>query len=325
MTGPRLSSNGEQDQLRSDLRTQLPEPGCFPPLVAVESVRTLPMNRAVFRRAKIVYVFEGRARAETALGTRELKAGSAFVLGSGTWCSIHPIRSVHLWTLYVDEFFLRMQMSWLLPRRDRVQPGLHPREWDGSPLVLRPGTDTLRRMEPLFRKISVAGDGRLPAELSAARTITLFLRAVELSLPTVLQVTVPADTESIADWFPVRGSLTTPVAIGHAGQAASILRVHMAERWTVERLATSVAVSRAHLTRLFTTQMGVAPMRYLTEVRLTEFTRLIEETDLSISAAARSVGWFDSRVAAAWFRRRFGMSPSEFRFRPHRVCSAVTS
>jgi transcriptional regulator GlxA family with amidase domain len=99
----------------------------------------------------------------------------------------------------------------------------------------------------------------------------------------------------------------------------------MAERWTVDRLAAAVSLSRSQLTRTFTAHVGASPLRFLTEIRLTEFTRLVEETDLPIGVAARQVGWEDSRVAAAWFRRRYGISPSLYRRNPHPIASVTTA
>ncbi|MGD7731614.1 helix-turn-helix transcriptional regulator [Propionibacteriaceae bacterium G57] len=89
----------------------------------------------------------------------------------------------------------------------------------------------------------------------------------------------------------------------------------MGEPWTVTSLAQELALSRTHLTRLFSTHMGASPMRFLTEVRLTEFSRLIDETDLSVHQASQAVGWADPRVASAWFSRRFGVTPTRYRHR----------
>ncbi|MFF2267410.1 helix-turn-helix transcriptional regulator [Cellulosimicrobium cellulans] len=91
----------------------------------------------------------------------------------------------------------------------------------------------------------------------------------------------------------------------------------MDEFWDLPTLARAATMSRAHLTRLFARHVGIAPMRYLAEIRLTEFARLVEETDLSIGQAARMVGWADPRVASARFYRRFGLTPSRFRLSPH--------
>jgi len=58
---------------------------------------------------------DGAAKVETASGTYKLSPGSAFVLGTGRWCSLIPVRVVRVWTIYVDEEFLRAQMGWALP------------------------------------------------------------------------------------------------------------------------------------------------------------------------------------------------------------------
>lgn len=155
--------------------------------------------------------------------------------------------------------------------------------------------------------------------------IRLFSRAVEYTLPALLiesggnqPPTHPRGS------FPVKGTLTQPPLAPQVRRSTDLLRMRMAESWTVHRLAAEVAMSRTHLTRLFSVQVGVAPMRFLTEVRLTEFTRLIEETGMSMSSAADTVGWADSRVAAGWFRRRFGIGPSEYRRNPHPTCIGET-
>ncbi len=277
----------------------------------------LPTNRAVFEQAKIVYVMEGDTEVETAWGTRRLPQGSALALGSGRWCRLRPLPFVRMWTLYVDETFLRTQMSWFLPDKERVRAGVHPHEWDGSPLVLHPGLTVLRTIEPLWRQISVLHSGAHPPETVAIRTVELFTRTVEATLPALLVPEHDGDSFGAPVSSPINGRLTESTAIGHVGRAIHLLRQHIAEPWTVARLAQAVSVSRTHLTRLFVIQTGVAPMRFLTEMRLTEFTRLVEESDIPIATAAMDVGWADARVASAWFARRFGIAPSQYRVNPH--------
>lgn len=286
-------------------------------VTAVESVRTLPMRRAVFGTAKIVHVMEGAARVHTELGVHELSPGYAFALGARRWCALEPLLATRLWTIYVDERFLRTQMAWALPVRSRVLPGTHPLDWTGAPLVLNPGIHELRRVEPIWRQMSILSGSHLVIEKAAARAVALFASAVEYSVEGFLMPNLDAELSQPSDPSPVLGNLSAFTSTRQAGLAARLLRTRMAEAWTTERLARQVALSRTHLTRLFSTQFGIAPMRFLTEVRITEFTRLIEETDITIDAAARSVGWADSRIASSWFRRRFGTSPSRFRRSPH--------
>lgn len=290
-----------------------------PPLAAVESLRTERIHRAVFGHAKIVHVLEGAVQIETATGTFEMAPGFAMSLGAGMWCSVRPAPSVRMWTLYFDESFLRSHMRWVLADANRARPGVHPDAWDGSALMLHPGVDIINQVEPLWRQISLVSETAEP-EVAATRVIGLFSRAVEIALPALL---AENPMESSRAPSPVHGRLAQPVIARPVRRAIDLLRARIAEPWTVGRLASEVAVSRAHLTRVFAQQVGIAPMRFLIEARLTEFTRLIEETDLSIADASRQVGWKDARVAAVWFRKRFGTTPTQYRRHPHPSCTGA--
>jgi len=266
-----------------------------------------------------VHVMEGRVRLETESGSSDLPPGSAIALGAGRWCSIHPLPFTRMWTLYLDENFLRAQMRWILADSTHVRPGIHPDSWDGSAIIMRPGLHMFRRNEPIWRQISVVGHAEAP-ELTTTRLIALFTRTVEFSLPALLtRKEQEEDHQSRAVEFPLKGTLTQHSLSPHLHLAVVLLRERMAEPWTMQSLSVQLAMSRSHLTRLFNDEVGVAPMRFLTEVRLTEFTRLIDETPLPVSSAARDVGWADARIATRWFSRRFGMTPSEYRQHPHPV------
>ncbi|MBR7551730.1 hypothetical protein KC220_24630, partial [Mycobacterium tuberculosis] len=65
-------------------------------------------------------------------------------------------------------------MAWFLPDKTRLRAGVHPHDWDGSPLVLHPGVSTLRRVEPIWRQLRVLGNGTKSPEVVAVRTVELF-------------------------------------------------------------------------------------------------------------------------------------------------------
>jgi AraC-like DNA-binding protein len=261
---------------------------------------------------------DGRVRITESRDTHELVSGESITVGAKRCLSITPLPAVRMWTLCVDENFLRVHLGRVLTDPDRVHAWLKRDSWDGSAIVWRPGSALQRRFEPIWRQMGAINTQEIP-EVQAARLITLFSHTVEIALPSLMMHPIrqfnSAGTRRNA---PVLGAVSGPRTSKPVRQAMDILRSHMAESWTVQRLSREVATSTSHLTRLFTTQVGVPPMRFLAEVRLTEFTRLIEETELSISTASQSVGWKDGRVAAAQFRRRFGVSPSDFRTKkPH--------
>lgn len=279
-------------------------------------VRQLPTMRAVFTQAKIVNVVDGACEIRTAYGSTVLHAGSAIAVGANQWCQLIPEPEVRIWTVFSDETLWRRQMAGFLPVKQRVRPGVHPEDWDGTPLVFHVGKARLGALEPIWRQLSLLHDARLPLELVTTRTIELLAQWVAAVLPVFL--TPDAQTEEFVDaWRPITGRLTDPAAVGHVAKAAGVLRARLAEPWTVASLAREVALSPTHLTRLFVRHAGAPPMRYLTEIRLTEFARLTEETDMSLTRAAKSVGWNDPRIASEWFRRRFGLTPSQYRVGLH--------
>lgn len=262
---------------------------------------------------------EGAVEVDTANAKHFLTAGASLAIGANRWHGLRPRPRARIWTVYLDEVFLREQMRWLLPDRRRVRPGIHPDDWGAGSRLLHPGVTALELLEPLWRQMNVLNDGTRTPEFAAARTIELFAHWAGIVVPAILAPEIePVDaTRTSSVTGPVRGRLTDSAALGPTCRAVRLLRERMNEPWTVRVLAEEVALSRAHLTRLFVQRTGVAPIRFLTEVRLTEFTRLIEETELSITRAAHLVGWTDPRIASGWFYRRFGITPSHYRLNPH--------
>ncbi|MGO1665162.1 helix-turn-helix domain-containing protein [Candidatus Corynebacterium faecigallinarum] len=302
----------------------LTEAGGRLPLVAIEVVRARPVERVVFSHAKIVAVMQGRTTIESPSGTHKLTAGDVLVLGAGVWCSAVPSPVLRTWTIYADEYFLRTQGSWLLPPVERVRVGMHPTVWDGGALVLRPGIEVLRELDPLMRQMSLI-PRHDAVDLAPSQLVGLFATATQFLIPALLHPDHAVTSDSVRGVLvPVLGRMASPAARDQVRRAAQLLREQMSRAWTVTRLAESVAMSAAHLSRLFTAGLGAPPIRYLTEIRLTEFARLVEETDLSIAAAAREVGWRDARVAAEWFRRRYSITPSQFRRTRQPTCLGET-
>lgn len=62
----------------------------------------------------------------------------------------------------------------------------------------------------------------------------------------------------------------------------------------VENATDFVGVSRATLYRAFMEYEGLSPAQYITDFRVNAACRLLEETELPVSAVARSVGYNDS-------------------------------
>ncbi|SOB78097.1 AraC-type DNA-binding protein [Marinobacter sp. LV10R510-11A] len=78
-------------------------------------------------------------------------------------------------------------------------------------------------------------------------------------------------------------------------------------------LATVSHLSIRQLNELFRKQIGMTPHHYLTELRMQESWRLLEQSDLNIQRIADSVGYGSLSSFSDRFSRHFGKSPSQFR------------
>ncbi|MEU1548454.1 AraC family transcriptional regulator [Nocardia sp. NPDC005745] len=97
------------------------------------------------------------------------------------------------------------------------------------------------------------------------------------------------------------------------GKALRLLQHNPAHGWTVAGLAEAVGVSRAALARRFTDLVGEPPMAFLTEWRLALAADLLQESDATIEAIARQVGYGSAFALSTAFKRHFGLSPRDHR------------
>lgn len=81
----------------------------------------------------------------------------------------------------------------------------------------------------------------------------------------------------------------------------------------IEHLAEKISVSKCHLIRCFTAQMGVSPGKYLTNVRINAAKDYLATQDHSVEAIAGLVGYACGNYFSKVFRKSTGMSPSTYR------------
>lgn len=90
---------------------------------------------------------------------------------------------------------------------------------------------------------------------------------------------------------------------------------HLREPWSVPRLAARAGMSPRHFARTFTAETGTTPARFVTELRIEEARRLLEETDLPIKVVAARVGLGSVEAMRRGFRDVLGATPSDYRAR----------
>lgn len=87
----------------------------------------------------------------------------------------------------------------------------------------------------------------------------------------------------------------------------------------LDDLAARLEVSKPHLIRTFTREVGVSPGKYITHARIEYAKLLLSEPGMSISFAAEASGFAGANYFAKVFRRETGLSPSEFQSAAPRV------
>ncbi|MFC4498191.1 MULTISPECIES: AraC family transcriptional regulator [Streptomyces] len=97
------------------------------------------------------------------------------------------------------------------------------------------------------------------------------------------------------------------------GRVLRLVQDDPAHPWTVASLAAKAGVSRAALARRFTGLVGEPPMAYLTGWRLALAADRLRDTDDTLDAIARQVGYGSAFALSSAFKRVYGVSPQEHR------------
>lgn len=107
-----------------------------------------------------------------------------------------------------------------------------------------------------------------------------------------------------------------PVAAAAGGSLAAVRDWAVAsigEPLTIDDLAREAHCSPRSLSRRFTAETGMAPLRWLTAQRIAAARELLETTDLSVEAVAQRCGLGSAANLRLHFRRALGTAPSGYR------------
>lgn len=88
---------------------------------------------------------------------------------------------------------------------------------------------------------------------------------------------------------------------------------HLAEEFSLSRLAEQAGMSEFHFNRLFKRATGVPPSQYQIKLRLDAARRLLRETKKSVITIANDVGYSNPSHFAQLFRKETGLSPTNYR------------
>ena len=97
------------------------------------------------------------------------------------------------------------------------------------------------------------------------------------------------------------------------GAALRLMHARPAEPWTVERIATAVAMSRSAFAARFTELVGEPPLQYLARWRMTIAAQRLREDDAVIADVAEAAGYANPVAFSKAFARMQGIGPGAFR------------
>jgi AraC family transcriptional regulator, activator of mtrCDE len=118
--------------------------------------------------------------------------------------------------------------------------------------------------------------------------------------------------QHLASYPPVDGLLAL---LGQRAASKAVIAMlrDPSHEWTLDELAAQAAVSRATLVRSFERISGVAPLAFLTELRLALARRRLAMTRDTIGQIAVDAGYQSEAALSRAFHRRFGVRPGKFR------------
>ena len=95
-------------------------------------------------------------------------------------------------------------------------------------------------------------------------------------------------------------------------QVVRDIKAHPDQKWTVARLAARVGLSRSAFAEAFVAYEHVAPLTFVTRVRMERAAQLLKTEVLSLHEVSRRIGYENEASFARAFKRHWGVPPRNF-------------
>lgn len=95
--------------------------------------------------------------------------------------------------------------------------------------------------------------------------------------------------------------------------AVNYINTNLFRRITVDDLTEILGITQPYLYKIFISNCGISPKKYITSRKLSKAKQLLSETDMSINEIAASVGYADALNFSKLFKQNIGCSPKAFR------------
>ncbi|MDD4849616.1 MAG: AraC family transcriptional regulator [Gemmiger sp.] len=231
-------------------------------------------------------------------GTRELQGDAPVALGAGLWCG------------------LLSSGQCLLEGAGGTQAVGH-----SGDLCLGQGPFTLRPVTPCHL-LAICLVGVVADAFAAGLPQPRFADSAACPAAAELLARLCDGSRQGADASQTAYALLCELA--HADEAAPPLSPLVAEAvqairdnymglYGVEELSEQLGVSKCHLIRAFTAELGVSPGRYLTMTRIEAAKLLLAEREYGLDIIARLCGFSGANYLCRVFKKETGLTPAAWR------------
>ena len=95
-------------------------------------------------------------------------------------------------------------------------------------------------------------------------------------------------------------------------RAIALMEENFAHLYGVQELAQSLEVSKSHLIRVFSAEMGITPGQYLTQIRIERAKLFLQAGCYSLEMVAAMSGFSGANYFCKVFRKRTGLTPGQY-------------
>jgi transcriptional regulator GlxA family with amidase domain len=108
-------------------------------------------------------------------------------------------------------------------------------------------------------------------------------------------------------------TLNIPVRDQLVKKALLLMQQHLDVPLSIEDLSARMQIDKRRIERHFRLELNTSPLVVYSQIRLEHAQHLLVETSKSIASIAAESGYCDSSHLGRFFRRRYGVTPQEYR------------
>lgn len=247
---------------------------------------------------EIAFIASGHAEHHTATGVERICAGDLIVIRPQIWHAYLKCRRFAVINCLFNSPLL-YQLLPLLADAPQMTDLLRARQHDlasSAPVVIHTHTRDRAEIHALLRRMLREQNRRRRAWQASctADLLQLLVLITRLFKPNTRQPVSTATDSAILS-------------------AAHYIEAHFTDAISLASLAAQAGVSKGHLSRYFSSRMGLGVVDYQHRLRIEEACRLLRLTDFSITQIAIRTGYSEVAYFSRCFRKMIGISAREYR------------